>query len=129
VCVRQGVKDGGAPVRKENKKGFVSSDNAKRDEFSNSVRTAQWREGLKKEHRFTQKASASFYKNMPSPQKEDPRMKMMMRRMMKSSSVYGSHTFGPDGKATLPPLAAKTSFARRPIVRNSFYRRTGVFTS
>lgn len=32
---------------KENPKGFRSSDNAKRDEFSNSVRTAQWRENLK----------------------------------------------------------------------------------
>lgn len=41
----------------------------------------------------------------------------------------GSHTFGPDGQMMLPPLAAKTPYARRPIVRSSFYRRTGVFTS
>jgi hypothetical protein len=35
------------PIQRENPKGFRSSDNAKRDEFSNSVRTAQWRENLK----------------------------------------------------------------------------------
>jgi hypothetical protein len=29
----------------------------------------------------------------------------------------------------LPPLAAKTPYARRPIVRSSFYRRTGVFST
>ena len=33
--------------RVENKSGFLSSDNAKRDEFSNTVRTNQWRESLK----------------------------------------------------------------------------------
>lgn len=29
------------------KKGFLTSDFSKRDEFSNTVRTAQWREQLK----------------------------------------------------------------------------------
>lgn len=85
--------------------------------------------GPQKETRFTQKASAGFYKNLNPNVAMDPKMKMMLRRNMKSSSVYGSHTFGPDGGNALPPLVAKTNFARRPIVRSSFYRRTGVFTS
>lgn len=124
------AKDGSAAERiKTNPRGFLSKDNAKRDEFSNVTRTAQWRENLGKEIRFTQKGAAAFYKNLPQPTKEDKRMKMLMRRSMSSSSVIGSHTFGPDGQSMLPPLAAKTPFARRPIVRSSFYRRTGVFTS
>ena len=85
-----------------------------------------------KEIRFTQKASAGFYRNLPAVQKEeDPRMKMMMRRMMKSSAVIGSHSFGNDQESgsMLPALAASTPFARKPIVRTSFYRRTGVFTA
>eukprot|EP01050_Picozoa_sp_SAG11_P014430 SAG11_NODE_1778_length_4265_cov_1.686750_2_plen_138_part_00 len=132
-----------------------------------------------KEIRFTQKASAGFYRSLPEAKKADPNMQMMMRRMMKSSAVIGacrgppvtcsracpslslrqwlpafrrvsgccasssnasalplpcsilagSHSFGPDGKGLLPPLAGNTPFARKPIVRTSFYRRTGVFTS
>ena len=66
---------------------------------------------------------------MPPTQQLDAGMRMMLRRNMRSSSVYGSHTFGPNGESALPPLVAKTNFARRPIVRSSFYRRTGVFTS
>jgi hypothetical protein len=82
-----------------------------------------------KEIRFTQKASAGFYKDMPATTQTDPRMQMMMRRMMKSSAVIGSHSFGEGGRPSLPPLVATTPFARKPIVRTSFYRRTGVFTS
>lgn len=65
-------------------------DNAKRDEFSNITRTAQWRENLTKEIRFTQKGAAAFYKNLPEPTKEDARMKMLMRRSMSSASVIGA---------------------------------------
>merc|ERR1719247_1028049 len=104
---------------RQNKKGFISSDNAKRDEFSNTMWTSQWRENLTKEIRFTQKGAAGFYKNLPEPAKEDARMKMLLRRNMSSSAVIGSHTFGEDGKSMLPPLAAKTPYARRPIVRSS----------
>lgn len=83
-------KDGSAAERiKTNPRGFLSKDNAKRDEFSNVTRTAQWRENLGKEIRFTQKGAAAFYKNLPQPTKEDKRMKMLMRRSMSSSSVIG----------------------------------------
>ena len=84
-------KDGPAQDRiKKNPRGFLSMDNAKRDEFSNITRTAQWREGLTKEIRFTQKGAAAFYKNLPEPTKEDARMKMLMRRSMSSASVIGA---------------------------------------
>jgi len=75
---------------RQNKKGFISSDNAKRDEFSNTMRTSQWRENLTKEIRFTQKGAAGFYKNLPEPAKEDARMKMLLRRNMSSSAVIGA---------------------------------------
>jgi hypothetical protein len=74
---------------KQNPRGFLSKDNAKRDEFSNVTRTAQWRESLGKEIRFTQKGAAAFYKNLPQPTQEDKRMKMLLRRSMSSSSVIG----------------------------------------
>ena len=84
-------KEGSAAERiKSNPRGFLSMDNAKRDEFSNVTRTAQWRENLGKEIRFTQKGAAAFYKNLPEPTKEDHRMKMLMRRSMSSSSVIGA---------------------------------------
>ena len=84
-------KEGSAAERiKSNPRGFLSMDNAKRDEFSNVTRTAQWRENHGKEIRFTQKGAAAFYKNLPEPTKEDHRMKMLMRRSMSSSSVIGA---------------------------------------
>jgi len=33
--------------KQEKKKGFLTSDFSKRDEFSNTIRTGQWREQLK----------------------------------------------------------------------------------
>jgi hypothetical protein len=35
-----------AEIQKEKKKGFGTGDYSKRDEFSNTVRTLQWREQL-----------------------------------------------------------------------------------
>ena len=101
-------KEGTAQERiKANPRGFLSMDNAKRDEFSNVTRTAQWRENLGKEIRFTQKGAAAFYKNLPKPTQEDKRMKMLMRRSMSSSSVIGTHAFGHIATTPCPGSAAR----------------------
>ncbi len=50
VCVRQGDKFVDRwrykEMQSEKKKGFLTSDFSKRDEFSHTVRTQQWREQL-----------------------------------------------------------------------------------
>lgn len=46
------------------------------------------------------------------------------RRFLTSSSQVGAHSIGP-----VYPEHQSSAFARRPIVRSSFYRRTGVLTA
>ena len=113
-----------------NKLGFLSTDHCKRDEFTNTFRTEQWRQTLHKEAVFTRKASANMYGALPKMTREDPRVTKMLRKMMTSSAQIGAHDFGLKKRA-LPPIGVQTTtpFARKPIVRSSFYRRTGVFTS
>lgn len=111
------------------KLGFLSTDHCKRDEFTNTFRTEQWRESLSKEQRFISKNTSQFYRSLPKVQKEDPRMATMLRKMMTSSAQIGSHDFGINAKRGLPPIGSTHAYARKPIVRSSFYRRTGVFTS
>lgn len=96
---------------KQNPRGFLSKDNAKRDEFSNVTRTAQWRESLGKEIRFTQKGAAAFYKNLPQPTQEDKRMKMLLRRSMSSSSVIGMRAAACTG-VMLPSASAARVYSR-----------------
>eukprot|EP01050_Picozoa_sp_SAG11_P014429 SAG11_NODE_1778_length_4265_cov_1.686750_1_plen_177_part_00 len=66
-----------------NPNGFLSTDNAKRDEFSNTVRTNQWRESLRVRVRHTAKAHTHAHAStgaMPRPPLPPPGHPLWQRR-------------------------------------------------
>uniref|UniRef100_A0A7R9V582 Uncharacterized protein n=1 Tax=Chlamydomonas euryale TaxID=1486919 RepID=A0A7R9V582_9CHLO len=145
----------------EKKKGFYTSDWSKRDEFSNTIRTNQYREQLKGESKFNKRAlellgdsgedNADALAAFTSKRAEDDYM---------YDRIFESGAFKEDGKfdgaskthrdtknkcqlstnrqyggtMTTNTLAfqAPTEFekpehARKPLVRDTFYRKTNIF--
>ena len=58
-------------TQKEKKKGFMSADFSRRDEFSMDFRTEQYREALKMEAKHTAGATARAYKEMQAAMEKE----------------------------------------------------------
>lgn len=137
----------------EKKKGFLTSDFSKRDEFSNTVRTEQYREQLRKEGKFTKKTldlmtdgevmshfqdtaareeeylyDAVFEKEDPgfkgaSKTHRDTKNKTILSKDRELGGLTTSHLLSYQA----PTEFEKPEHARKPLVRDTFYRRTNVF--
>jgi hypothetical protein len=136
------------------KKGFGTSDFSKRDEFSNTIRTAQYREQLDKELIFTKKIldvgtsaaemEAALTSPTPKPEilmydlvfeKESPSMLVSPgaskthRDTQNKTRISHDRDFG--GQLTVnnltyqaPQAYEKSDFARTRLVQDTFYRPT-----
>ncbi|GBF91400.1 flagellar associated protein [Raphidocelis subcapitata] len=144
----------------EKKRGFGTSDFSKRDEFSHTVRTLQWREQLAHEAKWTREAIAFFNEaaeqtgglaaatGSPRGGEAQPALYDLVhekppdRTAPACSKVHRdthnrtmlSHDRALGGALTTSRLhfpapggdLAKPEFARRPLVRGTFYRRCNV---
>ncbi|WIA11991.1 hypothetical protein OEZ85_012072 [Tetradesmus obliquus] len=143
----------------EKKKGFLSSDFSKRDEFSNTVRTLQWREQLSHEAKWTSNAIQFFNEASAqggsqllstaaesSQQADGPLLYDLIFEKADPTSpacssthhdtknrTMLSHERNLGGQLTTNKLAftapgsfAKPEFARKPLIRDSFFRKTNV---
>lgn len=140
--------------QQEKKKGFLTSDFSKRDEFSNTTRTEQYREQLKKEGKFTKKTlelmtdatgqPMEFTETSPVEdeylydlvfEKEDKSFNgasKTHRDTKNRTNLSKDRTFGGQTTSHLLSFQAPTDFekpehARKPIVRDTFYRKTNIF--
>lgn len=136
-------------------KGFLTSDFSKRDEFSNVIRTEQYREQLKQEDKFAKKGLAQLTGGMEtmtvaettaSPredgpllydlvfEKEDPTFKGSSRThrdtknptQLSHERKLGSTVTSQTVSFQAPTEFHKAEYARRPIVKDTFYRETNV---
>mmetsp|Transcript_24638 Transcript_24638/g.67143 ORF Transcript_24638/g.67143 Transcript_24638/m.67143 type:complete len:243 (-) Transcript_24638:467-1195(-) len=143
--------------KQEKKKGFLTSDFSKRDEFSNVIRTGQWREQLQLEDKFSKKAIQMFSEtagvnNSPGTQtqghdepetflydlvfdKDDPNFigaskthRDTKNRTMQSKDRNLGQTMTTNALTYTPPSDfVKPDYARKPVIRDTFYRGTNVF--
>mmetsp|Transcript_2052 Transcript_2052/g.3236 ORF Transcript_2052/g.3236 Transcript_2052/m.3236 type:complete len:243 (+) Transcript_2052:238-966(+) len=141
----------------DKKKGFLTSDFSKRDEFSNTVRTRQWREQLQLEEKFAKKAIALFSEtagildtSVPlatKPQepetflydrvfdKEDPSFSGSSKvhrntrnpTMLSHDRNFGAGMTTHNLTYTPPSEFSKPEHAHKPLIRDSFFRNTNVF--
>lgn len=136
------------------KRGFLTSDFSKRDEFSNTIRTEQYREQLKSEGKYSQKALSALAQSAPSfeetatspaeddgPQlydrvfeKEDPNFKGASRThrdTQNPTNLSHDRRLG-NGMTSMrlsyqaPTEFQKSEYARKPLVKDTFYRQTNV---
>uniref|UniRef100_A0A7S0R644 Flagellar associated protein n=1 Tax=Chlamydomonas leiostraca TaxID=1034604 RepID=A0A7S0R644_9CHLO len=145
-------------MQPDKKKGFLTSDFSKRDEFSNTTRTKQWREQLKLEDKFAKKAIQMFSESagildgagvLSSPrrdepetflydlvfEKEDPKFKgaskthrdTRNRTMLSTDRSFGGTMTTHNLTYTPPTEFEKPEHAHKPLVRDTFYRRTNPF--
>lgn len=145
-------------MQKDKKKGFLTSDFSKRDEFSNTIRTEQWREQLKQENVLTKKdmalmeaATQELEQSLTTSQrygaedeltlydriheKTDPNANGASRthrdtknRTMMTTERYLGSLATTTGNTYKPPEDfSKPAFARKPLIRDTFYRKTNVF--
>uniref|UniRef100_A0A7S0YM86 Flagellar associated protein n=1 Tax=Polytomella parva TaxID=51329 RepID=A0A7S0YM86_9CHLO len=138
----------------EKKKGFLTSDFSKRDEFSNVIRTEQWREQLSQESNFASKALESFASNagldtfQQATKKEEPELLLYdlvfekedpnftgaskthrdtkNRTQLTKDRNLGSMSTTTALTYTAPTEHTKPDYARKPIVRDTFFRRENV---
>ncbi|KAJ9509060.1 hypothetical protein QJQ45_001547 [Haematococcus lacustris] len=139
----------------DKKKGFLTSDFSKRDEFSNTTRTEQWREQLQMEGKFAKKAVQMFSSSagmlessipMYSRQeeetflydsvfdKEDPGFRgaskthrdTKNRTMLSHDRTLGGTMTTHNLTYTPPEQFVKPEHAKKPLIRETFYRRTNI---
>jgi len=144
-------------LQPDKKKGFLTSDFSKRDEFSNTIRTGQWREQLKLENKFSKKAIEMFAESagiLDAPmahkhgEKEEPESFLYdlvferdnprsigaskthrdtMNRTQLSHERHLGDTLTTNTLVYTPPTEfTKPDHARRPVIRDTFYRKTNV---
>eukprot|EP00983_Pelagomonas_calceolata_P011167 359824-Pelagomonas_calceolata.AAC.1 len=132
--------------KQEKKKGFLTSDFSKRDEFSNVIRTGQWREQLQLEDKFSKKAIQMFSEtagvnNSPGtqtqghdePETDDPNFigaskthRDTKNRTMQSKDRNLGQTMTTNALTYTPPSDfVKPDYARKPVIRDTFYRGKG----
>lgn len=142
----------------ERKKGFLTSDFAKRDEFTNTIRTEQYREQLKGEAKFTKKAlelmadqmGADTMASTTAEQRGEEdffydRVFEKPEQLNNLQSASKTHRWT-ENKCNLskdrdlglqrttnaiafqaPTEFEKPEHAHRPLVRDTFYRKTNPF--
>lgn len=140
----------------EKKKGFLTSDFHKRDEFSNTIRTEQYREQLTQEEKYSKKALMALSKTAGTIEettmvstsqkeegpllfdrifeKEDPEFNGASRthrwtqnptQISKDRNLGGQMTS--QRLSYQPPTEfEKSEHARKPLVRDTFYRQTNI---
>lgn len=141
-------------VQTEKKKGFLTSDFSKRDEFSNVIRTEQYREQLTQEDKFSKRAlkalpgsmgleeaSARTPRDEPESllydlvfEKDDPKFSgcsKTHRDTKNPTSLSHDRTMGAQMTSTLLSFQPPTEFgkpehAHRPVVKSTFYRKTNI---
>lgn len=144
----------------DKKKGFLTSDFSKRDEFSNTIRTEQWREQLRQEEQYSKKAlgllggtaeqqqGGSGYTPTATRQAEDETLLYDLVFDKEEAGFSGasrthrdtknrtllSHERALGDKMTTTGLAfrppehhSKPEYANKPLIRDTFYRKTNVF--
>ncbi|KXZ56178.1 hypothetical protein GPECTOR_1g153 [Gonium pectorale] len=142
-------------IQTEKKRGFQTSDFSKRDEFTNTIRTEQWREQLKGENQHAKKALDMFAEaagmdTIPTTvqrsgpevftydqvyDKEDPNFHGASRthrdtknRTQLSRERQHGELMTTTGLAfQAPDDHTKPEHGRKPIVRETFYRKTNIF--
>ncbi|KAG2497850.1 hypothetical protein HYH03_004117 [Edaphochlamys debaryana] len=144
-------------LQPEKKKGFLTSDFSKRDEFTNTIRTEQWREQLKGENGHA-KAALEMFTAAAGLEDSSPRVATTKRdpELFMYDQVYEKEDPNFDGASrthrdtknktmlsrdrelgemiTTTKLAFqapsdhhKPEHARKPIVRETFFRKTNIF--
>lgn len=140
-------------LQPDKKKGFLTSDFSKRDEFSNTIRTEQWREQLSAEGKHSAKALEVFsqaagitntFQTSKSydavtlydliHEKDDPKFdgaSKTHRDTRNPTQLGKNRAFGTLSTTSLIAFTAPTEFhkpdyARKPIVRSTFYRKTNI---
>lgn len=94
-------------TQKEKKKGFMTGDFSRRDEFSMDFRTEQYREALKMESKHTAAATARAFKEMQAAmEKEIASGSRHEREMTKPKPLLYDLVFDPDNEY---PTAVKNS--------------------
>lgn len=145
----------------EKKKGFLSADFKRRDEFSNTVRTSQYREQLKGEEKQAKKQlemiaalgndnEAAMLQSSLAAQadtapkaylydlvyeKDDPTRSgaSKVSRDTKNPTMLSYERSSGVGRTTTglafqaPDSFAKPAYARKPLVKDTFYRKTNCF--
>ncbi|PNW77149.1 hypothetical protein CHLRE_10g424250v5 [Chlamydomonas reinhardtii] len=140
----------------EKKKGFYTSDFSKRDEFTNTIRTEQWREQLKGENTHAKKALDMFAEatgleasQLRTSRKMEPEVFMYDQVFEKEDPGFdgASRTHRDTKNKTMlsrdrangemmtttalafqaPDEHHKPEHARKPLVRETFFRKTNVF--
>mmetsp|Transcript_12070 Transcript_12070/g.33926 ORF Transcript_12070/g.33926 Transcript_12070/m.33926 type:complete len:245 (-) Transcript_12070:221-955(-) len=145
----------------EKKKGFLSGDFKRRDEFSNTVRTLQYREQLKGEEKQAKKQmemitalgndteSAALQSSLAMSQtqapaaylydlvyeKDDPTRSgaSKVARDTKNPTVLSFDRSAGVARTTTalafqaPDSFSKPTYARKPLVKDTFYRKTNCF--
>jgi len=136
----------------EKKKGFLTSDFHKTDEFSNTIRTEQYRELLKQESKYTKKALELLGSDGPSDyiepakareetllydsvfEKEDTEFngaskthrdtknKTMLSKDRVQGSLLTSHTLSYQP----PEEFHKPEHAHKPLIMDTFFRKTNI---
>ncbi|EFJ44899.1 hypothetical protein VOLCADRAFT_106267 [Volvox carteri f. nagariensis] len=143
-------------IQTEKKRGFQTSDFSKRDEFTNTIRTEQWREQLQAENQHAKKALDMFAEatgmtSIPTSirraaeaetfaydqvyEKEDPTFdgaskthRDTKNRTMLSRERQQGELMTTTGLAfQAPDDHHKPEHGRKPIVRETFYRKTNIF--
>lgn len=137
------------------KKGFLTSDFSKRDEFSNTIRTEQWREQLKSEGVFAKKSlemhgnstTEHFVETTARPsenkpflydlvfEKDDPEFNGAGKTHRHTNNKtfhtkdrnLGNMTTTAALAYNAPEEHVKPEYARKPLIRDTFYRQTNVF--
>lgn len=137
----------------DKKKGFLTSDFSKRDEFSNTIRTEQWREQLKAEGKHSSKALEMLGENAGVTatfnttksyddamlydlihEKDDPTFdgaSKTHRDTKNPTMLAKDRQLGTMATTSLIAFQAPTDFhkpeyARKPLVRSTFYRKTNI---
>ncbi|KAK9824217.1 hypothetical protein WJX72_008614 [[Myrmecia] bisecta] len=150
-------------TQKVKKKGFCTSDYSRRDEFSMTFRTEQYRQLLKQEDKFAKRAlemlstadkdgTTTYLTASLQPaqehQDEDPVFLYDLVYEKEDNHKSGASKVSRDTKNptmlsherkfgkyrtttriahTAPEEFSKPEYARRPLIRDTFYRRTNVF--
>lgn len=142
-----------AETQTEKKKGFLTSDFSKKDEFSYNFRTNQWREQLATEGKFSKKAldmltatEGGIIEEAPEDpanesllydlvfQKDDPGFSgasKTHRDTMNKTRLAPERVVGTQMTTNLlafqgPEKFEKPEHARRAIVKETFYRKTNI---
>jgi hypothetical protein len=98
-------------TQKEKKKGFLTGDFSRRDEFSMDFRTEQYREALKMESKHTAAATARAYKEMQAAMEKEIASGSRHERVVKPKPLLYDLVF--DGEDAYPTAVKNSMISGR----------------